>query len=336
MTSRDETDRRLAVAPMMAWTDVHCRALHRSLAPHARLYTEMVSTGALLNGPRDRLLQCPADQHPLALQLGGSCPDALAACCDLAARAGFDEINLNLGCPSDRVQEARFGACLMTEPARVAECVRAMTRASDVPVTVKCRLGVDDHDSYAFLEQFVDAVAEVGARTVIVHARKAWLTGLTPAQNRSIPPLDYERVYRLKAARPSLSIVLNGGLADLPTIVAHAERLDGVMIGRAAYHDPWLLARADAALFGTRLPLSRGAALAPILRYVDAHLANGGRLHDVTRHFHGYFNGCPGARRFRRHLATHALRPGAGRSVLEDAISLVSEVAEPEARCSSG
>jgi tRNA-dihydrouridine synthase A len=319
---------------MMAWTDVHCRAVHRLLAPHARLYTEMVSTGALLNGPRDRLLHCPSDQHPLALQLGGSCPDALAACCRLAAEAGFDEINLNLGCPSDRVQQARFGACLMIEPEQVAECVRAMARASEVPVTVKCRLGVDDHDSYAFLEHFVDAIAEAGARTVIVHARKAWLTGLTPAENRSIPPLDYERVYRLKAARASLSIVLNGGLADLDAILEHAERLDGVMIGRAAYHDPWLLARADAALFGTPLPSSRHAALAPILSYVDTHLAAGGRLHDVTRHLHGYFNGCRGARRFRRHLATHAPCRSAGRSVLEDAASLVVEAVPPETRCS--
>ena len=188
----------------------------------------------------------------------------------------------------------------MTEPERVAACVRAMARASGVPVTIKCRLGVDDHDSYEFLERFVDAVAHAGARTVIVHARKALLAGLTPAQNRSVPPLDYARVYRLKAARPSLAIVLNGGLATLDAIVAHARALDGAMVGRAAYHDPWLLARADAALFGTRVPPSRRTALAPILAHVDAHLAAGGRLHDVTRHLHGYFNGCRGARRFRR------------------------------------
>jgi len=315
---------RLCVAPMMEWTDRHCRSLHRLLSPHARLYTEMVTTNALLHGPRQRLLAWGRAGHPVALQLGGADADDLAACARLGEAAGYDEINLNLGCPSDRVQEARIGACLMKEPELVADCVRAMVDAVTVPITVKCRLGVDDHDSYEFLQTLVAAAADAGACACIVHARKAFLSGLTPAQNRSIPPLDHARVYRLKDDFPELRIVLNGGLSDIGPIVAHARVLDGVMIGRAAYHDPWLIARSEAALFGTPLPGTPLDVLSAFGPYLERHLEAGGRLHDVTRHLLGLFNGCPGSRRFRQHLSEHAHRTGAGISVLEEAIAYVA------------
>jgi tRNA-dihydrouridine synthase A len=319
------TPHRLCVAPMMQWTDRHCRALHRLFSPHARLYTEMVTTSALEHGPRERLLAFDPVEHPVALQLGGSDPVALARCARWGADAGYDEINLNAGCPSDRVQEARIGACLMKEPARVADCVAAMRAAVQVPVTVKCRLGVDDADGYDVLATFVAQIAQAGVATVLVHARKAILRGLSPAQNRTVPPLDYDRVYRLKADFPALAIVLNGGLGGgaegdpLPALRAHADALDGIMIGRAAYHDPWLLAGAENALFGTPLPEAH-ILHARIHARIVRHLEDGGRLHDVTRHLLGLCAGAPGARRFRRHLSEHAHRRGAGIEVFEAAL----------------
>ncbi|HET6473763.1 MAG TPA: tRNA dihydrouridine(20/20a) synthase DusA [Pseudomonadales bacterium] len=337
MNTVSQSPWKLCVAPMMEWTDRHCRHFHRLLAPHARLYTEMVSCGALLHGPRARLLAYSAEQHPLALQLGGADPRDLAASARFGAAAGFDEINLNVGCPSDRVQHARIGACLMREPDLVADCVRAMRDAVDVPVTVKCRTGVDDADDYGFLAAFVDVVAAAGCNVFIVHARKAILTGLTPAQNRSIPPLDWTRVSRLKGDFPHLTFVVNGGLDTLDAVNAQLERVDGVMLGRAAYHDPWGLHRIDTAMFDGEPLRSRRDALLRLLPYVDAELGNGARLHDIARHLHGVFNGCAGARRYRRHLAEHATRPGADVSVLLDAAQFVVEThgTEALAECSN-
>ena len=321
---------------MMEWTDRHCRHFHRLLAPHARLYTEMVSCGALLHGPRARLLAYSAEQHPLALQLGGASPRELAACARFGADAGFDEINLNVGCPSDRVQHARIGACLMREPDLVADCLSAMRAAVDIPVTVKCRTGVDDLEHYEFLATFVDTVGAAGCDVFIVHARKAILRGLTPAQNRSVPPLDWTRVARLKADFPRLSFVVNGGLDSAASVRAQLERVDGVMLGRAAYHDPWLLHLLDAQLFDVATT-TRSDALLRLLPYVESELAGGARLHDVARHLHGLFNGCPGARRYRRHLAEHATRRGAGIDVLLDAARWVVETDDTEtlAACSN-
>jgi tRNA-dihydrouridine synthase A len=325
MTASTPKPHRLCVAPMMEWTDRHCRAFHRLLAPNAHLYTEMVTTAALQHGPRERLLEFAPTEHPIALQLGGADPLALADCARMGAIRGYDEINLNLGCPSDRVQEARIGACLMKEPGHAADCVRAMVQSVSVPVTVKCRLGVDDHDDYEVLATLVDLASRAGARTFIVHARKAWLSGLTPAQNRSIPPLDYARVYRLKSDFPHLDIVLNGGITSRDAIVAHADALDGVMLGRAAYHDPWLLASAEQALFGTAMPPSRRAVIDALVPHIEMHLGAAGRLHDVTRHLLGLASGLPGARRFRRHLSEHAHRPGARLDVLYQALSWIDE-----------
>lgn len=321
---------------MMEWTDRHCRQFHRLLAPHARLYTEMVSTGALLHGPRERLLTFSEQQHPLALQLGGADPAELAQCAGYGAEAGFDEINLNVGCPSDRVQHARIGACLMREPEHVAACVTAMRNAVEIPVTVKCRTGVDEFDDYAFLRRFVSIVAAAGCETFIVHARKAILQGLSPAQNRTIPPLDWTRVARLKADFPHLQFVVNGGLDNVPEVRAQLHGIDGVMLGRAAYHNPWLLTELESALFDTAVPSTRRELLNDFLPYVEQELERGVRLHDIARHLHGLFSGCYGARQFRRHLSDHANRAGAGISVLVDAAAHVTETEEILARCSNG
>jgi len=337
MNTGSQSPWKLCTAPMMEWTDRHCRHFHRLLAPHARLYTEMISCGALLHGPRARLLAYSAEQHPLALQLGGANPHELAACARLGADAGFDEINLNVGCPSDRVQHARIGACLMREPETVADCVSAMRAAVAVPVTVKCRTGVDDFEDYEFLAAFVAVVAAAGCEVFIVHARKAILKGLTPAQNRSIPPLDWTRVARLKTDFPNLVFVVNGGLDSVASVRAQLPRVDGVMLGRAAYHDPWLLHRLDGELFDGVPRSTRADALRRLLPYVEDELSNGAHLHDLARHLHGLFNGCAGARRYRRHLAEHAARPGAGVDVLVDAAKLVVETdaAEALAACSN-
>jgi tRNA-dihydrouridine synthase A len=323
---------------MMEWTDRHCRQFHRLLAPHARLYTEMVSTGALLHGPRERLLRFSEQQHPVALQLGGSDPIELAQCARLGAEAGFDEINLNVGCPSDRVQHARIGACLMREPDHVAECVAAMRATTRVPVTVKCRTGVDELDDYEYLHRFVSIVAAAGCDLFIVHARKAILTGLSPAQNRTVPPLDWTRVSRLKSDFPHLTFVVNGGLESLIDISAQMHDVDGVMLGRAAYHNPWLLTEVESALFGTAVRATRRQMLERFLPYVEGELQRGARLNDIARHLHGLFNGRPGARLFRRYLSEHANRAGAGIDVLIGAAANVTEREYEETikECSNG
>jgi tRNA-dihydrouridine synthase A len=315
---------RFSVAPMMEWTDRHCRFFHRLLTRRALIYTEMITTGAVLHGDRARLLAYDAAEHPVALQLGGSDPQALAQCARIAADLGYDEINLNVGCPSDRVQEGRFGACLMAEPALVGDCVAAMKASVRVPVTVKCRIGIDDQHPEAALEALTRAVEAAGVDALIVHARKAWLAGLSPRENRDIPPLDYDRVHRLKAAHPALAIVLNGGIVDLDQAAVHLARLDGVMMGRAAYQEPWRLLAVDPVLFGAPAPFASAKAAAEALTpYLERELLRGTRLHAVTRHILGLFRGVPGARAFRRHLATEAVKPGAGIAAFRAALALV-------------
>jgi tRNA-dihydrouridine synthase A len=313
-----------SVAPMMDWTDRHCRFFHRLLTRRARLYTEMLTTGAILHGDRSRLLGFDPVEHPLALQIGGCEPRDLAASARIGADLGYDEINFNVGCPSDRVQDGRFGACLMAEPTRVAEGVAAMKAAVGIPVTVKCRIGIDDQDSEESLDRFADAVIAAGADALIVHARKAWLKGLSPRENRDVPPLDYDRVYRLKARYPDVPIILNGGIRTLEECGRHLAHVDGAMMGRAAYEHPAMLLEVDRLLFGAPPPLGRPhdavEALAP---YVERELARGVRLHGITRHILGLFNGMPGARAFRRHLATEAVKPGAGMAVLREAAGKV-------------
>jgi tRNA-dihydrouridine synthase A len=310
---------------MMEWTDRHCRFFHRLLTRRALLYTEMLTTGAVLHGDRTRLLRFDPTEHPLALQLGGSAPQALAASARVAADLGFAEINLNVGCPSDRVQDGRFGACLMAEPALVGDCVAAMKAAVTVPVTVKCRIGIDDQDPEAGLEVFASAVEQAGADALIVHARKAWLKGLSPKENREVPPLDYERVYRLKAAHPRLPVVLNGGIGSVEAALAHLAHVDGVMVGRAAYQEPWRLLAVDPLFFGAEAcfasPKQAAAALIP---YIERELARGTRLSAITRHLHGLFRAVPGARAFRRHLAG-AATAGAGAHLLVAALRLVAD-----------
>ena len=309
---------------MMDWTDRHCRFFHRVLSRRARLYTEMVTAEAVLHGRRERLLAFSGEEHPVALQLGGADPVRLADAARIGAAEGYDEINLNVGCPSDRVQEGRFGACLMAEPDLVARCVEAMRRAVAVPVTVKCRIGIDDQDSEAGLARFVATVADAGCGTFIVHARKAWLSGLSPKENREIPPLDYPRVHRLKAAHPGLTIAINGGLASLAAAEAELARVDGVMLGRAAYQTPYdILAEVDQRLFGEATPApSRADVIERLIPYAERHVAGGGRLSNITRHILGLYHGRPRGRLFRRHLAENATRPGAGVEVLAHAMLL--------------
>ncbi len=307
---------------MMEWTDRHCRFFHRLLTRRALLYTEMITTGAVLHGDRGRLLRFDPAEHPLALQLGGAEPRALAACARIAAACGFDEINLNAGCPSDRVQDGRFGACLMAEPALVGDCVAAMKAAVPIPVTVKCRIGIDEQDPETALELFAQAVEAAGADALIVHARKAWLKGLSPKENRDVPPLDYERVYRLKTAHPRLTIVINGGIANLADALTHLARVDGVMMGRVAYQEPWRLMEVDPLLFGVPAPFADPqAVVAALIPYIEDALMSGTRLSAITRHVLGLFRGIPGARAFRRHLASEAVKPGAGAQVLRDALA---------------
>jgi tRNA-dihydrouridine synthase A len=325
--------RRFCVAPMMEWTDRHCRYFHRLLTRRALLYTEMITTGAVIHGDRSRLLGFDPAEHPVAVQLGGCDPRALAESARICADLGYDEINLNIGCPSDCVQEGRFGACLMAEPRLVGACVTAMKAAVPVPVTVKCRLGIDDQDPEQALEALTCAVEAAGVDALIVHARKAWLTGLDPKQNREIPPLDYDRVYRLKAAHPRLQIVLNGGVESLEQARRHLGRADGVMMGRAAYREPWRLLDADPLLFDAPAPFaSAKAAAAALVPYIERELARGARLHSIVRHVHGLFHAVPGARAFRRHLATMAVKPGAGPQVLLDALSMVIDLPAHQAR----
>lgn len=316
---------------MMDWTDRHCRAFHRRLTARALLYTEMVTAAAILHGDRDRLLGFSADEQPVALQLGGCDPAALAAAARIGAGYGYVEINLNVGCPSDRVQEGRFGACLMLEPELVARGWSAMQAAVDVPVTIKCRIGVDDQDAEADLERFVATVAKAGCRTFVVHARKAWLKGLSPKENREVPPLDYDRVRRLKAAHPGLAIVLNGGITTLEQARAHLAWADGVMLGRAAYQNPYLLAQVDREIFGADTPVpSREDVLEALLPYAERHVAAGGRLNNIARHVLGLYHGRPRGRAFRRHLSEQAVRAGAGADVLAAALDVARGSGRPE------
>ena len=309
---------------MMDWTDRHCRFFHRIMTRQALLYTEMITTGAVLHGDRARLLRFDPAEHPVALQLGGSDPQALAQCARIAADLGYDEVNLNVGCPSDRVQDGRFGACLMAEPQLVGDCVAAMKAAVQIPVTVKCRIGIDEQDPEEALDTLTASVRAAGVDALIVHARKAWLKGLSPRENRDIPPLDYDRVYRLKRAHPDLPIAINGGIATIEQAAAHLRHVDGVMMGRAAYQEPWLLLSVDPDLFGTAAPVSSPrAAIVAMFPYIERELSEGVRLHSITRHLLGVFRSVPGARAFRRHIATEATKPGAGIGVLREALDLV-------------
>jgi tRNA-dihydrouridine synthase A len=320
---------RFCIAPMMDWTDRHCRFFHRLLTRRTLIYTEMITTGAVLHGDRARLLAFDPAEHPVAVQLGGSDTAALAQSARICADLGYDEINLNVGCPSDRVQDGRFGACLMAEPALVGDGVAAMKAAVRVPVTVKCRIGIDDQDPEESLDAFTRTVVAAGADALIVHARKAWLDGLSPRENRDIPPLDYDRVYRLKRQNPALEIVLNGGIASLESADEHLRHVDGVMMGRAAYQDPWRLLAVDPKLFGAPAPCDtpRQAALA-LVPYIEREVARGTRLNAIARHAVGLFHAVPGARLFRRHLATEGVKPGAGAQTLLDALALVRDHVE--------
>jgi tRNA-dihydrouridine synthase A len=320
MQPTDPSAFRLTVAPMMDWTDRHCRYFHRLLSPHARLYTEMVTSAALVRGGQIRLLEHSHEEHPVALQLGGSDPAELAQAAILGARAGYDEINLNVGCPSDRVQSGKFGACLMREPELVGECVRAMAEVVDVPVTVKCRIGVDNQDEYADLQHFTRVMVQAGVKILVVHARKAWLEGLSPKENREIPPLDYGRVYRLKQEFPDLTIVINGGITTVEAVQEHLAHVDGVMLGRAAYHDPFVLAQLETALYGAPL-VDRADMLERMRIYIEAELARGTALKHITRHILGLFQGEPGARGFRRQLSEGAHLPGADWALIESAMA---------------
>ncbi len=317
-------DRRFTIAPMMEWSDRHCRYLWRLISKHAVLYTEMVTTGALIHGDQERFLNYHEAEHPVALQLGGSDANDLAHCSRLAEQWGYDEVNLNCGCPSDRVQNGMIGAILMTEPERVANCIKAMQDTVGIEVTVKHRIGVDDMEDYSGMANFVETVADTGCRTFIVHARKAWLKGLSPKENREVPPLKYDMVHQLKREFPELNIVLNGGLTTLDQCLEHLPALDGVMVGREAYSNPYLLADVDQHFYNDGHPiLSREEIAAQYIRYCDEQIQQGQLLKYMSKHVLGLFQGLPGARRFRRHISENAHKAGAGISVLEDAVALV-------------
>ena len=311
----------------MDWTDAHCRRFWRTLTRRARLYTEMVTTGALLHGDVERHLRFNNEEHPVALQLGGAVPADLATCAALGEKWGYDEINLNCGCPSDRVQNGRFGACLMAEPALVRDCVAAMREACEVPVTIKHRIGIDHQECYSELVDFVGTVASGGAEVFIVHARKAWLQGLSPKENREIPPLNYEWVYHLKRDFPELTIVINGGIETLDACEQHLERVDGVMLGRGPYQGPWLLSEVDRRLFGATAPVSstREEAINAMLPYIERQLATGARLHHVTRHMLGLYQGQYGGRQYRRHLSERAHQADSTAATLLDAMAFCAE-----------
>ena len=324
-------DRRLSVAPMMDWTDRHCRYFLRLIARQPLLYTEMIPTGAILRGDRARVLRFDPAEHPVALQLGGSDPSALARAAEFGEQWGYDEINLNVGCPSDRVQSARFGACLMAEPELVASSVGAMQNAVGLPVTVKTRIGIDEHDDYDFLKRFVEAIAAAGCRTVIVHARKAWLSGLSPKENREIPPLRYDLVHQVKVDFPQLEVIANGGIRTLAQARVQLAHVDGVMLGREAYQNPYGLAEWVRVLYGFAEPIpERTEIIERLLPYVERELAEGTPLRSITRHILGLFNGLAGARAWRRHLSEAAHRPGAGPEVLLAALAKVDR-ARPRA-----
>lgn len=316
-------DRSLSVAPMMDWTDRHCRYFHRVLAPNALLYTEMVTTGALLHGDVERHLRFNTEEHPVALQLGGSEPDAMAACAKLAEDWGYDEVNINVGCPSDRVQSGAFGACLMAEPQTVADCVKAMKDAVSIPVTVKTRIGIDDMDDYENLHQFTAAMVAVDCDSLTVHARKAWLKGLSPKENRDIPPLIYPSVYKLKADHPDLEITINGGITQTAAVHEHMQQIDGVMIGREAYQNPYWLVELQRELFDKSYTLSRHRAVEAMLPYIEQQLSQGESLKYITRHMLGLFQSVPGAKRWRRHLSENAYKEGSGIELVQEAAAMV-------------
>jgi len=324
--------RRFSVAPMMDWTDRHCRYLHRQLTTHALLFTEMINAGAIVHGDAERHLRFDASEHPVALQIGGSDLDEMARACAIATTFGYDEINLNVGCPSDRVQSGRFGACLMAEPTLVANLVRAMRQGTDLPVTVKCRLGIDDQDTEATLDRFIDTVVEAGVDALYVHARKAWLQGLSPKENRTIPPLDHARVHRLKARLGDVPVIVNGGIDSLDGSLVHLDHVDGVMLGRAAYHDPMLLADVDARIFGNAVEtISLEQVMAAMTLYAEAQLAQGVRINHISRHMLGLANGRPGARQFRQILSTEACRRDAGTEIFARAMDVLEEARERQA-----
>ncbi|ANO53066.1 tRNA dihydrouridine synthase DusA [Woeseia oceani] len=314
---------RVSVAPMMDWTDRHCRYFLRQLSAPTLLYTEMVTAAAIRHGDSERLLRFDATEHPVVLQLGGSSPELMAEAAVMGAEAGYDAININVGCPSDRVQNGQFGACLMADPRRVADCVRAMRKATDCPVTVKTRIGIDDSDSDAFLREFVTTVADAGCETFVVHARIAVLAGLSPKENRSVPPLNYPRVYRLKEARPDLQIVLNGGITDSQQALAHLQHVDGVMIGRQAYQAPWFLRELDRVVYGNESSETRQEVILRMRPYIEEALSEGVYLKHISRHLLGLFAGEPGARAWRRHLSQHAWQADSGFEVLEEALAKV-------------
>ena len=330
------SDHRFAIAPMMDWTDRHDRYFLRRITKRARLYTEMLTADAVIHGNRDRLLGYSEDEHPLALQLGGADPAKMVQAARIAAERGFDEVNINVGCPSDRVQSGRFGACLMAEPETVAACASAMAAAVAIPITVKCRLGIDDRDSYDDFRRFVDCVARAGVTVFIVHARKAVLAGLNPKQNRDVPPLKYDFVYRLKQERPELTVVLNGGLRDVAAARAHLDRLDGVMFGREAYQNPYGLAAADGLYFNDPAVVpTRHQVAQAMLPYIEQRRAEGERLNAITRHLLALFQGQPGAKAWRRYLSENAHKPGAGAEVVCAALSLVPDQSAGELRRSA-
>jgi tRNA-dihydrouridine synthase A len=324
---KKDLDRTLSVAPMMDWTDRHCRYFHRLLAPSALLYTEMVTTGAIIHGDADRFLAYNPEEQPLALQLGGSEPADLAACARMAEERGFSEINLNVGCPSDRVQRGRFGACLMLEPELVRDCISAMRDAVDIPVTVKTRLGVDDHDSYQYMADFVGCVAESGCSVFIMHARKALLAGLSPKQNRDVPPLRYDWVYRLKQESPGLQIVINGGIDSVDAVKNHLEHVDGVMLGRAAYHTPWLLAGCQQQMFDERAVKRREDIIGPMNSYIEKQVGQGLAVKHISRHLLGLFQGLPGAKAWRRYLSENAYRDDGNVDLLNQALAAMKTAA---------
>jgi len=327
ITGKPELDRTLSVAPMMDWTDRHCRFFHRLLAPSAVLYTEMVTTGAIIHGDADRFLAYNPEEQPVALQLGGSEPEDLAACARIAQQRGFNEINLNVGCPSDRVQRGRFGACLMLEPDLVKDCMSAMIEAVDIPVTIKTRLGVDDHYSYPYMSDFVGRVAESGCSVFIMHARKALLAGLSPKQNRDVPPLHYDWVYRLKQESPDLQVVINGGIDSVDAVKNHLNHVDGVMLGRAAYHTPWLLAECQQQLFEKQTIKTREDIIESMNSYIERQVDGGTAVKHISRHLLGLFQGLPGAKAWRRYLSENAYRDDTNTELLNQALAAMKAAA---------
>jgi tRNA-dihydrouridine synthase A len=318
---------RVKIAPMMDWTDRHCRYFMRLLSPSAFLYTEMVTAAALMHGDANKLLRFDSSEHPIALQIGGSDPQTMADAANLGAIEGYDEININVGCPSDRVQSGQFGACLMSQPQLVANCVRAMSAAVDIPVTIKTRIGIDDLDDYEFLRRFIDENVGAGCNTFIVHARKAILAGLSPKENRTVPPLDYDRVYRLKQDLPALNIVLNGGISTIAECRQHLAHVDGVMIGRQAYHQPWFLTELEQEIGSGKAPPDRRDIVEQMLPYIEKELAGGAALKHITRHMLGLFAGQPGARAWRRYLSENAHRSDGGIEVLDAALARLPRAA---------